>query len=46
MARGYWRNWTEMYCQKCGHRCYKKYIKKVKDKYLCQCGNELTERND
>lgn len=28
MARGNWRNWVEMYCKSCGHRYYKKYIKK------------------
>lgn len=28
MAKGYWRNWEEINCPKCGIRIYKKDLKK------------------
>ena len=44
MAKGFWRNWTEMFCE-CGYRAYKKYLKKIKGKYICKkCNKELKER--
>lgn len=45
MAKGNWRNWAELFC-KCGKRYYKKYAKKTKGKYLCECGKELLERSN
>ena len=43
MAKGNWRNWDELYCE-CGKTYYKKYLKAIKGKYICNCGKELKEK--
>lgn len=41
MARGRWRDWSEVRCGRCPFRAYRKHFRTTRGRYVCpDCGSD------